>query len=242
MGAKWDRGRHNNKISKSAIWRRIASSSYMDRELQKHAHIVESAADNPDTLLVWGENGYPNISYCFIPDKNMIIDDMLWTLIAGTDAASTAMNHEIAHSKGTQFTKSPRMEEIGKEVDGLKKEMEAAASRKGLNAWKKAGMKATRLQTEFQYRFYFLDELENMYANRYAVNFGGDFDKAHLNELETDINVGAKYISPIKIEAAEKEMGKSAEKRIAHVKAIARNSFLPITGLLITISLKTGTP
>ena len=157
---------------------------------------------------------------------------MLWTLVAGVDAAATAMNHEIAHSKGTQFTNSPRMEEIQKQQETLVKEMEEAAARNDMPAWKASAKKAARLKAEYTYRFYFFDELENMYANRYAVNFGGDFDRAHLNELEADINVGRKYVAPLKMEDAEKEMAASAEKRIAHVKAIARNSFFANNGLI----------
>lgn len=232
MQEKWERRHQADRISHSTIWRRISSSSYMQQELQRHAHIVESAVDNPDTRLVWGENGYPNISYCFVPDQNLIIDDMLWTLVTGVDAAATAMNHEIAHSKGTQFTNSPRMEEIQKRQESLVKEMEQASARDDMPAWMDAAKKAARLKAEYTYRFYFFDELENMYANRYAVNFGGDFDRAHLNELEADINVGRKYVAPLKMEEAEKEMNASAEKRIAHVKAIARNSFFANNGLI----------
>lgn len=232
MQEKWERRHQADRISHSTIWRRISSSSYMQQELQCHAHIVESAVDNPDTRLVWSENGYPNISYCFVPDQNLIIDDMLWTLVTGVDAAATAMNHEIAHSKGTQFTNSPRMEEIQKRQETLVKEMEQASARNDMSAWMASAKTAARLKAEYTYRFYFFDELENMYANRYAVNFGGDFDRAHLNELEADINVGRKYVAPLKMEEAEKEMNASAEKRIAHVKAIARNSFFANNGLI----------
>lgn len=135
MQEKWERRHQADRISHSTIWRRISSSSYMQQELQRHAHIVESAVDNPDTRLVWSENGYPNISYCFVPDQNLIIDDMLWTLVTGADAAATAMNHEIAHSKGTQFTNSPRMEEIQKRQETLVEEMEQASVRNDMSAW-----------------------------------------------------------------------------------------------------------
>ena len=232
MQEKWDRRNQADRISHSTIWRRIASSSYMQQELQRHAHIVESAVENQDTRLVWSENGYPNISYCFVPEQNLIIDDMLWTLVAGVDAAATAMNHEIAHSKWTKINNSTRKEEIQKQQEALVKEMEEAAARNDMPAWKASAKKAARLKAEYTYRFYFFDELENMYANRYAVNFGGDFDRAHLNELEADINVGRKYVAPLKMEDAEKEMAASAEKRIAHVKAIARNSFFANNGLI----------
>ncbi len=229
---QWDARNQASRISRSTIWRRIASSSYMQQELQKHAQIVESAVDNPDTKIIWSENGYPNISYCFVPAQNIIIDDMLWTLVAGVDAAATAMNHEIAHSKGTQFTKSPRMEKIEQLHAAKIKEMETFTDASQKDDWLRFGKQAQRLQIEQQYRFYFLDELENMYANRYAVNFGGDFDKAHLNELESDINVGARYLKQIKMEEAEKEMKTAAEKRIMHVKSIARNSFFANNGLI----------
>ena len=230
--SKWDKKNQAQRISHSTIWRRISSSSYMQQELQKHAMVIESAVDNKDTKLVWSENGYPNISYCFIPSKNMIIDDMLWTLVTGVDAAATAMNHEIAHSKGTQFTKSKRMEEIEKRQDALIEEMKECTNRKDMDGWMKAAKEATRLKLEYTYRFYFFDELENMYANRYAVNFGGDYDRAHLNELESDINVGMKYLEPLSLAEAEKELKANAEKRIAHVKAIARNSFFANNGII----------
>ena len=230
--SKWDKRNQAQRISNSTIWRRIASSSYMQQELQRHAMIVENAVDNKDTKLVWSENGYPNISYCFIPSKNMIIDDMLWTLVTGVDAAATAMNHEIAHSKGTQFTQSKRMEEIEKRQNALIEEMKECTNRKDMDGWMKAAKEATRLKLEYTYRFYFFDELENMYANRYAVNFGGDFDRAHLNELESDINVGMKYLEPLSLSEAEKELKADAEKRIAHVKAIARNSFFANNGII----------
>ena len=225
ISKKWNNRNHNPNITKSTIWRRIASSTYMSQELQKHAAILENSLSNPDAKIVWSTNGYPNISYCFIPDKNLIIDDMLWTLVAGADAAAPAINHEIAHSQGTQITKSPRMEEIEKRQKELMDIMRVAAQKKDREAYNKAAKEATRLKLEFQYRFYFLDELENMYANRFAINFGGEYDAAHLNELEADINVGAKYLAPKNIEEAEKIFKKSAQQRIIHVKAIARNSF-----------------
>ncbi len=225
ISKNWNNRNHNPNITKSTIWRRIASSTYMSQELQKHAAILENSLSNPDAKIVWSTNGYPNISYCFIPDKNLIIDDMLWTLVAGADAAAPAINHEIAHSQGTQITKSPRMEEIEKRQKELMDIMRAAAQKKDREAYNKAAKEATRLKLEFQYRFYFLDELENMYANRFAINFGGEYDAAHLNELEADINVGAKYLAPKNIEEAEKIFKKSAQQRIIHVKAIARNSF-----------------
>lgn len=225
ISKNWNNRNHNPNITKSTIWRRIASSTYMSQELQKHAAILENSLSNPDAKIVWSTNGYPNISYCFIPDKNLIIDDMLWTLVAGADAAAPAINHGIAHSQGTQITKSPRMEEIEKRQKELMDIMRAAAQKKDREAYNKAAKEATRLKLEFQYRFYFLDELENMYANRFAINFGGEYDAAHLNELEADINVGAKYLAPKNIEEAEKIFKKSAQQRIIHVKAIARNSF-----------------
>ncbi len=225
ISKKWNNRNHNPNITKSTIWRRIASSTYMSQELQKHAAILENSLSNPDAKIVWSTNGYPNISYCFIPDKNLIIDDMLWTLVAGADAAAPAINHEIAHSQGTQITKSPRMEEIEKRQKELMDIMRVAAQKKDREAYNKAAKEATRLKLEFQYRFYFLDELENMYANRFAINFGGEYDAAHLNELEADINVGAKYLAPKNVEEAEKIFKKSAQQRIIHVKAIARNSF-----------------
>ncbi len=225
MAKKWNNRNHNPDITKSTIWRRIASSTYMKQELQKHAAILENSLSNPDAKIVWSAHGYPNISYCFIPDKNLIIDDMLWTLVAGADAAAPAINHEIAHSQGTQITKSPRMEEIDKRQKELMGIMRTASRSKDRAAYNKAAKEATRLKLEFQYRFYFLDELENMYANRFAVNFGGEYDAAHLNELETDINVGAKYLAPKSIEEAEKAFKQSANQRIMHIKAIARNSF-----------------
>lgn len=225
ISKNWNNRNHNPNITKSTIWRRIASSTYMSQELQKHAAILENSLSNPDAKIVWSTNGYPNISYCFIPDKNLIIDDMLWTLVAGADAAAPAINHEIAHSQGTQITKSPRMEEIEKRQKELMDIMRVAAQKKDREAYNKAAKEATRLKLEFQYRFYFLDELENMYANRFAINFGGEYDAAHLNELEADINVGAKYLAPKNVEEAEKIFKKSAQQRIIHVKAIARNSF-----------------
>lgn len=225
ISKNWNNRNHNPNITKSTIWRRIASSTYMSQELQKHAAILENSLSNPDAKIVWSTNGYPNISYCFIPDKNLIIDDMLWTLVAGADAAAPAINHEIAHSQGTQITKSPRMKEIEKRQKELMDIMRVAAQKKDREAYNKAAKEATRLKLEFQYRFYFLDELENMYANRFAINFGGEYDAAHLNELEADINVGAKYLAPKNIEEAEKIFKKSAQQRIIHVKAIARNSF-----------------
>ena len=45
MQEKWDRRNQADRISHSTIWRRIASSSYMQQELQRHAHIVESAVE-----------------------------------------------------------------------------------------------------------------------------------------------------------------------------------------------------
>ncbi|MCM1324587.1 MAG: hypothetical protein NC218_10735 [Acetobacter sp.] len=225
IAQKWDTHKHNPDISQSVIWRRIASSSYMQRELQRHSAVIENSLNNPNAKIVWSAMNYPNINYCFIPDKNLIIDDMLWTLVVGVDAASTALGHEIAHSQGTQFTRSPRMEQIVERQNELIKKLEAAIKANDNEAYRKAAKEASRLKVEFEYRFRFFDELENMYANRFAINFGGEYDAAHLNELETDINVGQKYTTPQTLEEAEKLMNKDVRVRIQHVKDVARNSF-----------------
>ena len=54
-----------------------------------------------------------------------------------------------------------------------------------------------------------MDELENMFANRYSVNFGGNYDKAHLNELETVINLGERFLTPKNKETIRKEIEES---------------------------------
>lgn len=238
MAQKWNNGNHNTNITKSTIWRRIASSTYMRQELQKHAAILDNSLSNPNAKIVWSAQGYPNIGYCFIPEENLIIDDMLWTLVTGTDTATPAINHEIAHSQGTQFTKSPRMEEIDKRHKELTDIMRKASQNQDRETYNKAAKEAVRLKLEFQYRFYFLDELENMYANRFAVNFGGEYDAAHLNELETDINVGAKYLAPKSIEEAKKIFKQSPEQRIMHIKAIARNSFFANNKLIAPLKFE----
>ena len=223
--SSWDERHQASKLSDTTLWRRIESSSYMQKELKKHAYIIKRSVDNPDAKIIWSEMGYPNISYCFNRKNNVIIDDMLWTLVCGVDAAATAINHEIAHSQGTQFLESPKMEQLKLEQDALLKEVEEKSKAKDDEGWLKAVKLATRKRIEYQYRFRFLDELENMFANRYSVEFGGDYDKAHLNELETVINLGQKFIAPKNIKEAKKELSESAQKRIEHVKAIARNTF-----------------
>ena len=72
--------------------------------------------------------------------------------------------------------------------------------------WLKVAKKAARNRAEYHYRFYFVDELENMYANRYSVNQGGDYAKAKLNELEAVLNVGQKFLTPLPLETAKKEI------------------------------------
>ena len=233
ISENWAEKRHHSpKISKSTIWRRIEKSSYMQQELQKHAYIIESAQDNPDTKIVWGEHGYPNISYCFIPSENMIVDDMLWTLVCGLDAAETAVNHEIAHSKGTYGLETPKMEQLSKEQEKHMEDMDRLAQADNREEWLKVAKLAARKRVEYSYRYRFFDELENMYANRYSVNTGGDYAKAKLNELETIICVGERYLSPLSLEDARKEIEETPEKRIKHTKDLARNSFFANNGII----------
>ncbi|MBR5154191.1 MAG: hypothetical protein IKW58_00515 [Alphaproteobacteria bacterium] len=236
IASKWQNLNEGNcRLSETTLWKRIEKSSYMQKELTKHAYVVNDTLEDKNTKIIWHEHGYPNISYCFIPTEKVIVDDMLWTLVCGTDAASTAINHEIAHSKGTQFTQSPKMEQLSKEQEGFVEELSRLSSANDKDEWIKVAKKAARNQIEYEYRFRFLDELENMFANRYSVEFGGEYDKAHLNELETVINVGIKYLSPKEKEALKKEIETSAERRIQHVKDIARNSFFANNELVSNI-------
>ncbi len=221
----WAEKDTSRKISKTRLWKRIEKSSYMQKELKKHAYLLNATEIHEKTKIVYSEHGYPDISYCFIPKEKMIINDMLWTLICGTDASATAINHEVAHSQGTQNIETPKMLEIKKEIEALQKRLDELAKAKDTKEWKKVAKRAARLKKEYEYRYKFLDELENMFANRYSVNVGGDFDKAHLNELETVITLGEKFLSPQQIKFFAKQLEADPKKRIQHVKDIARNSF-----------------
>ena len=228
----WDPKHYFGRMSQSTLWKRIENSSYMQKELKKHAYIIKRSVDNPETKIMWSEMGYPNISYCYDRSENVIIDDMLWTLVCGTDAAATAINHEIAHSQGTQFVETPKMLQIKKEQEDLVKELDEKSKAKDDEGWLKAAKQAERKRIEYQYRFRFLDELENMFANRFSVNFGGNYDKAHLNELETVINLGEKFLTSKTLKEAREELDASAEKRVQHVKDIARNTFFMNNNIL----------
>ncbi len=232
ISAPWQVDKTASRISETTIWKRIEKSSYMQKELMKHSFIISSTLKNPDTKIIWHEHGYPNISYCYIPNENVIVDDMLWTLVCGTDSASTAINHEIAHSKGTQFTVTPKMEILAKEEESLSKQLKQYSTAKDDEKWLETAKKIARNREEYLYRFRFLDELENMFANRYSVNFGGNYDKAHLNELETVINLGERFLTPKNKETIRKEIEESPEVRIQHIKSIARNSFFANNGLI----------
>ena len=221
-----------SRLSETTIWKRIEKSSYMQKELTKHAYVVNQSLDSKDTKIIWHEHGYPNVSYCFIPNENVIVDDMLWTLVCGTDAASTAINHEIAHSQGTQFPVTPKMQALEDKQAQYIKDMERLSAANDKDGWLKVAKQAARAQVEHQYRFYFVDELENMFANRYSVEFGGDYDRAHLNELETVLNAGSKYLNAKQKQQIKKEIESSPEKRVMHIKAIARNSFFANNGLV----------
>lgn len=221
----WAEKDTSRKISKTRLWKRIEKSSYMQKELKKHAYLLNATEIHEKTKIVYSEHGYPDISYCFIPKEKMIINDMLWTLICGTDASATAINHEVAHSQGTQNIETPKMLEIKKEIEALQKRLDELAKAKDTKEWKKVAKRAARLKKEYEYRYKFSDELENMFANRYSVNVGGDFDKAHLNELETVIVLGEKFLSPQQIKSFAKQLEADPKKRIQHVKDIARNSF-----------------
>ena len=233
IASNWAQQKNSGpRLSETTIWKRIEKSSYMQKELAKHAYVVNQSLDSKDTKIIWHEHGYPNVSYCFIPNENVIVDDMLWTLICGTDAASTAINHEIAHSQGTQFPVTPKMKALEDKQAQYIKEMERLSAANDTDGWLKVAKQAARAQVEHQYRFYFVDELENMFANRYSVEFGGDYDKAHLNELETVFHAGSKYLNAKQKQQIKKEIETSPEKRVMHIKSIARNSFFANNGLV----------
>ena len=216
-----------NKISQSTLWRRIASSSHMKREIKNHAFIIQSSLGNPNTKIVWSEplnSGYPNIGYCYSPDDNLIVDDMLWSLIVGVPNAATAINHEIAHSKGT-IGLTPKITDLTQKLEQIRAAAVADNNRGDEKACRDKTAEALKIQEEIRLRYYFYDELENMYANRYAVNFGGDIDKHCLNIVETCIcGTGYQYLTGT-LTTEEFAKKSNVNQTIDHIKRAARYSF-----------------
>ena len=232
---RWDQKNQFTKISESTLWKRIAHSSEMRKEFKATAFILRNSLRNPETRMLWGEplgSGYPNIGYCFIPEENIIVDDMLWSLVGGTKNALPAINHEIAHSQGT-IGIPQKIHDLEQQFQNIRQQIaEAEQTHQNTEEIQKLVVQAMALQQEAKLRFYIYNELENMYANRYAINAGGDADKLSLNILETCIcGTGEQYLSEVKsLEDFKKELTPS--KRINHIKRAVRYSFFCNNGLI----------
>ena len=231
----WNHKNQFTKISQSTLWKRIASSSEMRKEFKGTAFILRNSLRNSHVRMLWSEplgSGYPNIGYCFIPENNIIIDDMLWSLVAGVKNALPAINHEIAHSQGT-IGVPQKINDLEQQFQDIRQQIaEADQTQKDSKEIQKLVVQAMALQQEAKLRFYIYDELENMYANRYAMNVGGNADKLALNILETCIcGTGEEYLSkPESLEDFKKELTPS--KQINHIKRAVRYSFFCNNGLI----------
>ena len=231
----WERKNQFTKISESTLWKRITSSSEMRKEFKGTAFILKNSLRNSKVRMLWGEplgGGYPNIGYCFIPEENIIVDDMLWSLVAGVKNALPAINHEIAHSQGT-IGIPQKIKDLEQQFQNIRQQIaQAEQTQQNSPEIQKLVTQAMAMQQEAKLRFYIYDELENMYANRYAMNVGGNADKLSLNVLETCIcGTGEQYLSEQKsLEDFKKKLTPS--QQINHIKRAARYSFFCNNGLI----------
>ena len=90
-------------ITDMPLWSQVAHCPDARSELRENAFILATSLKNPQTRMRWGapDGGYPDVSYYFNREKNMINLDLVWSLMIGMEHSRAANLHEIGHSQGT---------------------------------------------------------------------------------------------------------------------------------------------
>lgn len=190
------------KLSLTPLWQSVSNSPEALRVIKNHSFMIAGSFKNKETKIVWSEpdTGYPNVGYCFIPAENVILDDLLWSLIVGLDNSKAALLHEVGHSQGsTEFPE--KVKKLQEELEPLYKVIteqdwhgkEAERTEKIVEFNKK--------KNEYNFLFMFYDEMENNYANAYVTRQKGQDYNQQINVVESCIcGAGSRYLKSTKQE------------------------------------------
>lgn len=97
----WPRKAKGGRVSQTGLWRAVSGHPVMKQEIMNHAFLIANSFGNDEAKIIWSEphGGYPNIGYCFDAQNNIVLDDLIWSLIAGIENSRAALQHEIGHHK-----------------------------------------------------------------------------------------------------------------------------------------------
>ena len=230
----WPAEKISKNMTDMPLWSQVAHCPDARSELRENAFILATALKNPQTKMRWGapDGGYPDVSYYFNHDKNLINLDLVWSLMIGMEHSRAANLHEIGHSQGTlRFSKG---------VDGAYAEMialyeKAKDKSRPKDERKRFKKEMQGKQIDYRMRYLIFDEAENNYANRYAVNqsqrSAQDFGVA-VNTLETTLCLPLMgKMTPDGKTAPAKQGEPSAMERFSNIKSILRYSFYVNNGM-----------
>ena len=185
----WDAENVSSSMVTMPLWSQLAHSPDARTELRENAFILATSLKNPQTRIRWGapDGGYPDVSYYYMPSKNLINLDMVWSLMIGMEQARSANLHEIGHSQGT-INQPKGVLRAREEL----KELKEKTKDKNLTKEERRDVRTEgrKKSLENELRYLIFDEAENNYANKYAVNQSArsrqDFSVA-INTLETTL-------------------------------------------------------
>lgn len=221
----WPRQAKGGRVSQTGLWRAVSGHPVMKQEIMNHAFLIANSFGNDEAKIIWSEphGGYPNIGYCFDAQNNIVLDDLIWSLIAGIENSRAALQHEIGHCQGTQIPES--LKKDAEQAEAVRKDVleRHRAGTIGAEEVRQKELEIGALLNRREFLYLLFDEMENSYANRYVLNQRGENYPLQLNTLETCIcGTGKIYLD----KAAERN-GQSAEKAVitAEEKREDKDSF-----------------
>jgi hypothetical protein len=122
----WKKTKEQENFHQSQLWKALVENPQTVTELRRAAVYASSYPNNPNTVLQWGQ---PQTWFWFLPEKNLINIDLMYTLICGFEHTRATIFHEIAHSE-EDTTLTPLTQKIRERIVTLEKE--ARESEKGL--------------------------------------------------------------------------------------------------------------
>ena len=229
----WKPQNVSRSMTDMPLWSQVAHCPDARSELRENAFILATSLKNPQTRMRWGapDNGYPDVSYYFNRDKNMINLDLVWSLMIGMEHSRAANLHEIGHSQGTIHFPQAVDKAYADMIDAYKKSRDKNLSKEERKKYRKE-MRAK--QIDYKMRFLIFDEAENNYANRFAVNqsqrSAQDFGVA-VNTLETTLCLPLMGMVSADGKPVEKTGEPSAMDRFSNLKKVLRYSFYINNGM-----------
>lgn len=220
-------------ITDMPLWSQVARCPDARSELRENAFILATSLKNPQTRMRWGapDGGYPDVSYYFNRNKNMINLDLVWSLMIGMEHSRAANLHEIGHSQGTIHFPKAVDKAYAEMIEVYKKTKDKSLPKEERKKLRKE-MRAKQL--DYKMRFLIFDEAENNYANRYAVNqsqrSAQDFGVA-VNTLETTLCLPLMGMVTADGKPVVKKGEPSAQDRFSNLKKVLRYSFYVNNGI-----------